>query len=195
MYARRLIAPDVDVDASSIPRAGQTVGEPEAPHPASDPIKSRRPGPSGGIAARLAASGAEAPPPDPSAEDANTRARDATVGAPPPARVRRHSRAAALKRCDIALPRPGQVAGRAREEKTRCVNFLFARQRIYFSNRLGLARGALARCIWLTTSSGKLRIHLEHAIVEHAPNDWTCMSQMQRTRAVSSRKTSHLTWA
>lgn len=132
MYARRLIAPDVDVDASSIPRAGQTVGEPEAPHPASDPMKSRRPGPSGGIATRLAASGAEAPPPDPSAEDANTRARDAAVGAPPPARVRRHSRAAALKRCDITLPRPGAYhkwRGGQREEEDEVREFSFLQDR------------------------------------------------------------------
>ena len=128
MYARRLTAPEVpDVDASPIPRDCQTDGVlPEVPHPASDPMKSRRPGPSGGIAVRLAASTvAEAPPPDPpSAEDANTRARDPALCVPPPARLRRHSRAATLNRCDIALLRCGrEVDERARGTSDDEVNF------------------------------------------------------------------------
>ena len=155
MYARRLTAPEVpDVDASPIPRDCQTAGVLlEVPHPASDPMKSRRPGPSGGIAVRLAASTvAEAPPPDPpSAEDANTRARDPALCVPPPARLRRHSRAATLNRCDIALLNSGAVEKwtRGREGRVMTGEFSCSVEALtYFFNRLGYARRARARCIW-----------------------------------------------
>ena len=132
---------------SQLPRAGQTAGVLlEVPHPASDPMKSRRPGPSGGIAVRLAASTvAEAPPPDPSAEDANTRARDPALCVPPPARLRRHSRAATLNRCDIALLNSGAVEKwtRGREGRVMTGEFSCTQEALtYFFNRLGYAAGA-----------------------------------------------------
>ena len=95
-------------------------------------------------------------------------------------------------------PRTSGGEGERGEDKVR--EFSFCKTGSIFPTDSGSREGHWLVAFGSQQSSLSLHswsdsVNLEHAIVEHAPNDWTCMSQMQRTRAVSSRKTSHLTWA